>query len=138
MGFGMELTRTPRHPEHFAEREHLTGEREPYPAKAINKDDAGSVSTETYAFSLRYWWPWLKRLPARDYICVGDFFHQLYEVDPKRPHRLRTLFFRRSNAVLLGFANEDDSALVYVLHLRRWVVLVLMLLAAAMLYLVAA
>lgn len=71
-----------------------------------------------------------------DYVHHGGYFHTLRERDPAKRRRLRSLFVREGGTVELqyfGVPDEPDLAYAAVLHVRRWLLLLPLLLVALLL-----
>lgn len=67
-----------------------------------------------------------------DYVQHGGYFHQLRERDPEKRRRLRGLFVREGATVELR-ADKGSPVYAAVLHVRRWLLLLPLFLAALLL-----
>lgn len=94
--------------------ERLSGSREPLPAFAEDADAA--VSLEAFAFSIR-------RAPSGRALKVGDVFH------PLRDRKERKGVFVREGYAVPTVGGPD----VLVLHLRKWLLLLPLVLCAVLL-----
>lgn len=87
-----------------------------------------------------YSWAWgwktpltRKRYHAGDWVSHGGLFHPLTTRDPDKRRRLRSVLVREGGTVeLRAFNSPTESEAVYaaVLHVRRWLLLLPLLLAA--------
>ena len=105
--------------------ERLSGEREPFPA---DFDEDTKPGWETFALSFRRSEGTLRGLPP---VLVGRTVHFLH-----KPKKRRGVFVREGGCVRLAFVDLPGELLgspVRVLHLRRWLLLLPLLLAALLL-----
>lgn len=105
--------------------ERLSGEREPFPA---DFDEDTKPGWETFALSFRRSEGTLRGLPP---VLVGRTVHFLH-----KPKKRRGVFVREGGCVRLAFVDLPGELLgspVRVLHLRRWLLLLPLLLAATLL-----
>lgn len=105
-------------------RERLSGDPEPYPAD-FDEEEPG---WEMFALSFRRSEGTFRGLPP---VLVGRTVHFLH-----KPKRRRGVFVREGGCVRLAFVDEPGELLgspVRVLHLRRWLLLLPLLLAALLL-----
>ncbi len=106
-------------------RERLSGEREPFPA---DFDGAVEPGWEIFALSFRRSERTFRGLPP---VLVGRTVHFLH-----KPKKRRGVFVREGGCVRLAFVDLPGELLgspVRVLHLRRWLLLLPLLLAALLL-----
>lgn len=106
-------------------RERLSGEREPFPA---DFDEDIEPGWEIFALSFRRSERTLRGLPP---VLVGRTVHFLH-----KPKKRRGVFVREGGCVRLAFIDLPGELLgspVRVLHLRRWLLLLPLLLAALLL-----
>lgn len=106
-------------------RERLSGEREPFPA---DFDEDIEPGWEIFALSFRRSERTLRGLPP---VLVGRTVHFLH-----KPKKRRGVFVREGGCVRLAFVDLPGELLgspVRVLHLRRWLLLLPLLLAALLL-----
>lgn len=106
-------------------RERLSGEREPFPA---DFDEDIEPAWEIFALSFRRSERTLRGLPP---VLVGRTVHFLH-----KPKSRRGVFVREGGCVRLAFVDLPGELLgspVRVLHLRRWLLLLPLLLAALLL-----
>lgn len=107
------------------ETERLSGEREPFPADFDADIEPG---WEIFALSFRRSEGTLRGLPP---VLVGRTVHFLH-----KPKKRRGVFVREGGCVRLAFVDLPGELLgspVRVLHLRRWLLLLPLLLAATLL-----
>lgn len=105
--------------------ERLSGEREPFPA---DFDEDTKPGWETFALSFRRSEGTLRGLPP---VLVGRTVHFLH-----KPKKRRGVFVREGGCVRLAFVDLPGELLgspVRVLHIRRWLLLLPLLLAALLL-----
>lgn len=105
--------------------ERLSGEREPFPA---DFDEDTKPGWETFALSFRRSEGTLRGLPP---VLVGRTVHFLH-----KPKKRRGVFVREGGCVRLAFVDLPGELLgspVRVLHLRKWLLLLPLLLAALLL-----
>lgn len=105
--------------------ERLSGEREPFPA---DFDEDTKPGWETFALSFRRSEGTLRGLPP---VLVGRTVHFLH-----KPKKRRGVFVREGGCVRLAFVDLPGELLgspVRVLHLRKWLLLLPLLLAATLL-----
>lgn len=103
-------------------RERLSGEREPFPA---DFDEDIEPGWEMFALSFRRSERTFRGLPP---VLVGRTVHFLH-----KPKSRRGVFVREGGCVRLAFVDLPGELLgspVRVLHLRRWLLLLPLLLAA--------
>ncbi len=102
-----------------SETEKLSGEREPFPAVP----EHSPYEMELYALSISH-------CPPRNGIgCqVGEVWHTV-----RNRRNRRGLFVREGNAVLLENLDGSPSTFCVVLHLRKWLLLLPLLLACLLL-----
>lgn len=108
-----------------AETERLSGEREPFPA---DFDEDIEPGWEMYALSFRRSEGTFRGLPP---VLVGRTVHFLH-----KPKKRRGVFVREGGCVRLAFVDLPGELLgspVRVLHLRKWLLLLPLLLAATLL-----
>ena len=108
-------------------RERLSGEREPFPADFDADIEPG---WEIFALSFRRSEGTFRGLPP---VLVGRTVHFLH-----KPKKRRGVFVREGGCVRLAFVDLPGELLgspVRVLHLRRWLLLLPLLLAALLLFL---
>lgn len=106
-------------------RERLSGDSQPYPA---DFDDDAQPGWEMFAFSLCRSERTFRGLPP---VLVGRTVHFLH-----KPKKRRGVFVREGGCVRLAFVDLPGELLgspVRVLHLRRWLLLLPLLLAALLL-----
>lgn len=106
-------------------RERLSGEREPFPA---DFDEDIEPGWEMFALSFRRSERTFRGLPP---VLVGRTVHFLH-----KPKKRRGVFVREGGCVRLAFVDLPGELLgspVRVLHLRRWLLLLPLLLAALLL-----
>lgn len=106
-------------------RERLSGEREPFPA---DFDEDIEPGWEMFALSFRRSERTFRGLPP---VLVGRTVHFLH-----KPKKRRGVFVREGGCVRLAFVDVPGELLgspVRVLHLRRWLLLLPLLLAALLL-----
>lgn len=106
-------------------RERLSGEREPFPA---DFDEDIEPGWEIFALSFRRSEGTFRGLPP---VLVGRTVHFLH-----KPKKRRGVFVREGGCVRLAFVDLPGELLgspVRVLHLRRWLLLLPLLLAAILL-----
>lgn len=106
-------------------RERLSGEREPFPAEFDADIEPG---WEIFALSFRRSERTFRGLPP---VLVGRTVHFLH-----KPKKRRGVFVREGGCVRLAFVDLPGELLgspVRVLHLRRWLLLLPLLLAALLL-----
>lgn len=106
-------------------RERLSGEREPFPA---DFDEDIEPGWEMFALSFRRSEGTFRGLPP---VLVGRTVHFLH-----KPKKRRGVFVREGGCVRLAFVDLPGELLgspVRVLHLRRWLLLLPLLLAALLL-----
>lgn len=106
-------------------RERLSGEREPFPADFDEDIEAG---WEMFALSFRRSERTFRGLPP---VLVGRTVHFLH-----KPKKRRGVFVREGGCVRLAFVDLPGELLgspVRVLHLRKWLLLLPLLLAATLL-----
>lgn len=106
-------------------RERLSGEREPFPA---DFDEDIEPGWETFALSFRRSEGTFRGLPP---VLVGRTVHFLH-----KPKSRRGVFVREGGCVRLAFVDLPGELLgspVRVLHLRKWLLLLPLLLAATLL-----
>ena len=106
-------------------RERLSGEREPFPA---DFDEDIEPGWEMFALSFRRSEGTFRGLPP---VLVGRTVHFLH-----KPKKRRGVFVREGGCVRLAFVDLSGELLgspVRVLHLRRWLLLLPLLLAALLL-----
>lgn len=106
-------------------RERLSGEREPFPA---DFDEDIEPDWEIFALSFRRSEGTFRGLPP---VLVGRTVHFLH-----KPKKRRGVFVRESGCVRLAFVDLPGELLgspVRVLHLRKWLLLLPLLLAATLL-----
>ena len=106
-------------------RERLSGEREPFPA---DFDEDIEPGWEMFALSFRRSEGTFRGLPP---VLVGRTVHFLH-----KPKKRRGVFVREGGCVRLAFVDLPGELLgspVRVLHLRRWLLLLPLLLAALIL-----
>ena len=106
-------------------RERLSGEREPFPA---DFDEDIEPGWEMFALSFRRSEGTFRGLPP---VLVGRTVHFLH-----KPKKRRGVFVREGGCVRLAFVDLPGELLgspVRVLHLRRWLLLLPLLLAATLL-----
>lgn len=106
-------------------RERLSGEREPFPA---DFDEDIEPGWEIFALSFRRSEGTFRGLPP---VLVGRTVHFLH-----KPKKRRGVFVREGGCVRLAFVDLPGELLgspVRVLHLRRWLLLLPLLLAALLL-----
>ncbi len=106
-------------------RERLSGEREPFPAEFDADIEPG---WEIFALSFRRSEGTFRGLPP---VLVGRTVHFLH-----KPKKRRGVFVREGGCVRLAFVDLPGELLgspVRVLHLRRWLLLLPLLLAALLL-----
>lgn len=104
------------------ETERLSGEREPFPADFDGDIEPG---WEIFALSFRRSEGTFRGLPP---VLVGRTVHFLH-----KPKKRRGVFVREGGCVRLAFVDEPGELLgspVRVLHFRRWLLLLPLLLAA--------
>lgn len=109
------------------ETERLSGEREPFPA---DFDEDIEPGWEIFALSFRRSERTFRGLPP---VLVGRTVHFLH-----KPKKRRGVFVREGGCVRLAFVDLPGELLgspVRVLHLRRWLLLLPLLLAALLLLL---
>lgn len=107
------------------ETERLSGEREPFPA---DFDEDIEPGWEMFALSFRRSEGTFRGLPP---VLVGRTVHFLH-----KPKKRRGVFVREGGCVRLAFVDLPGELLgspVRVLHLRRWLLLLPLLLAATLL-----
>lgn len=105
--------------------ERLSGEREPFPA---DFDEDIEPAWEIFALSFRHSEGTFRGLPP---VLVGRTVHFLH-----KPKKRRGVFVREGGCVRLAFVDLPGELLgspVRVLHLRRWLLLLPLLLAALLL-----
>lgn len=105
--------------------EHLSGDPQPYPA---DFDDDAQPGWEMFAFSLCRSERTFRGLPP---VLVGRTVHFLH-----KPKKRRGVFVREGGCVRLAFVDLPGELLgspVRVLHLRRWLLLLPLLLAVTLL-----
>lgn len=106
-------------------RERLSGEREPFPA---DFDEDIEPGWEIFALSFRRSEGTFRGLPP---VLVGRTVHFLH-----KPKKRRGVFVREGGCVRLAFVDLPGELLgspVRVLHLRKWLLLLPLLLAATLL-----
>lgn len=106
-------------------RERLSGEREPFPA---DFDEDIEPGWEIFALSFRRSEGTFRGLPP---VLVGRTVHFLH-----KPKKRRCVFVREGGCVRLAFVDLPGELLgspVRVLHLRKWLLLLPLLLAATLL-----
>lgn len=106
-------------------RERLSGEREPFPAEFDEDIEPG---WEIFALSFRRSERTFRGLPP---VLVGRTVHFLH-----KPKKRRGVFVREGGCVRLAFVDLPGELLgspVRVLHLRKWLLLLPLLLAATLL-----
>ena len=101
----------------------------PYPERGERR-----APYEVYAWAWRWRNPKsCKRCRSGDWVEHGGYFHPLRERDPDKRRRLRSLFVREGATVELQcfeVLSEPDFAYAAVLHVRRWLLLLPLLIAA--------